>query len=119
MIAYPPCSVLRPPRRSPLPSLALASIRFSVFLSPAGPCRRLVDAVGGSRLQKILQSIEGPVAKIIAVIIIIVDRPDPRVRRYVRRLSPADPDRVRPVDRLRERRASSCRSSRFGGGALI
>ena len=29
------------------------------------------------------------------------DRPDARLRRHVRRLPPADPDRLRPVDRLR------------------
>ena len=36
------------------------------------PCGRLLDAVGSSRCRQILESIEGPVAKIIAVIIIIV-----------------------------------------------
>jgi type IV secretion system protein TrbD len=52
-------------------------------------------------LNSILQSVQGPVAKIISVIINHRDRPDARLRRHVRRLPPADPDRVRPVDRLR------------------
>ena len=52
-------------------------------------------------LNQILQSVEGPVAKILAVIIIIVTGSDARVRRHVGRFPPADPDRVRPVDRVR------------------
>ena len=52
-------------------------------------------------LQSILESIEGPVAKIIAVHHHHRHRPDAGVRRYVGRRPPADPDRVRPVDRLR------------------
>jgi type IV secretory pathway TrbD component len=51
-------------------------------------------------LQSILESIEGPVAKIVAVIIIIVTGLSLAFGRHVGRLSPADPDRVRPLDRL-------------------
>jgi type IV secretory pathway VirB2 component (pilin)/type IV secretory pathway TrbD component len=51
-------------------------------------------------LQSILESIEGPVAKIIAVIIIIVTGLTLAFG-DTRRLPPADPDRVRPVDRVR------------------
>ena len=61
-------------------------------------------------LQQILQSIEGPVAKIVAVIIIIVTGLTLAFG-DTRRLPPADPDRVRPVDRVRRVSSSSCRSS--------
>jgi hypothetical protein len=69
-------------------------------------------------LQSILESIEGPVAKIIAVIIIIVTGLTPGVRRYVGRLPPADPDRVRPVDRVRGQLVLPV-VLQFGGGALV
>jgi type IV secretory pathway TrbD component len=52
-------------------------------------------------LQRILDSVEGPVAKIVAVIIIVVTGLHARLRRLVRRLPPADPDRFRPLDCLR------------------
>jgi hypothetical protein len=65
----------------------------------ARPCLRLVHAVG-TPLQQILQSIEGPVAKIIAVIIIITTGLTLAFG-DTSAASAADPDRVRPVDRLR------------------
>ena len=40
-------------------------------------------------LQRILESIEGPVAKVIAVVIIIIDGPEPLLRRHGRRPSGA------------------------------
>ena len=52
-------------------------------------------------LQQILDSVQGPVAKIVAVIIIIMTGLDARLRRDRGRISPADPDRLRPLDRLR------------------
>jgi type IV secretion system protein VirB3 len=52
-------------------------------------------------LNQILQSVEGPVAKIIAVIIIIVTGLSLAFRRYVRRFPQVDPDRIRPVHRVR------------------
>ena len=64
-------------------------------LPPAPTCR------GSSRSNQILHSIEGPVAKIIAVIIIIVTGLSLAFGDTVRRLPPADPDRLRPVDRVR------------------
>ena len=52
-------------------------------------------------LNQILQSVEGPVAKIIAVIIIIVTGLTLAFGDSSGGFSPVDPDRVRPVDRLR------------------
>ena len=52
-------------------------------------------------LNQILQSIQGPVAKIISVIIIIVTGLTLAFGDTLGRLSPADPDRLRSVDRLR------------------
>ena len=52
-------------------------------------------------LTQILNSIQGPVAKVLSVIVIIITGPDARVRRNVRRLSAADPDRLRTQHRLR------------------
>ena len=52
-------------------------------------------------LNQILQSVEGPVAKILAVIIIIVTGSLARIWRHLRGFPPADPDRVRSVDRVR------------------
>ena len=79
-----------------LPSLSLhCSPRARPPMPPARPCR------GSSRCNQILQSIEGPVAKIIAVIIIIVTGLTLAFGDTLGRLPPPDPDRVRPVDRLR------------------
>jgi type IV secretion system protein TrbD len=50
-------------------------------------------------LNQILQSVEGPVAKILAVIIIIVTGLTLALR-YLRRLPSPDPDRLRIVDRV-------------------
>ncbi|VFT45048.1 conjugal transfer protein [Pseudomonas aeruginosa] len=52
-------------------------------------------------LQSILESIQGPVARIVAVIIIIATGFGAGLWRYVRRFSQADPDRLRPDHRLR------------------
>ena len=52
-------------------------------------------------LNSILESVQGPVAKIISVIIITVTGLTLAFGDTSRRLPPADPDRVRPVDRLR------------------
>ena len=52
-------------------------------------------------LNSILESVQGPVAKIISVIIITVTGLTLAFGDTSRRLSPPDPDRVRPVDRLR------------------
>ena len=52
-------------------------------------------------LQSVLDSIQGPVARIIAVIIIIATGLDAGLRRHQRRLPQAGADRVRSVDRVR------------------
>ena len=52
-------------------------------------------------LNSILESVQGPVAKIISVIIITVTGLTLAFGDTSRRLPPADPDRLRPVDRLR------------------
>ena len=52
-------------------------------------------------LQQVLESVQGPVAKIVAVIIIIVTGLTLAFGETSRRLPQADPDRVRPVDRVR------------------
>ena len=52
-------------------------------------------------LNSILESVQGPVAKIISVIIITVTGLTLAFGDTIGRLPPADPDRVRPVDRLR------------------
>jgi hypothetical protein len=59
----------------------------------------------------------GPVAKIIAVIIIIVTGLTLAFGDTSGGARQADPDRVRPVDRVR--RVELLPSSRFGGGALV
>ena len=61
---------------------------------------RLRHAVGGAA-PAMLESVQGPVAKIVAVIIIIVTGLTLAFGDIGGRLSAADPDRVRPLDRLR------------------
>ena len=52
-------------------------------------------------LNQILESIQGPVAKVVSVIVIIVTGLTLAFWGDLGRLSAADPDRVRPFDRLR------------------
>ncbi len=73
---------------------------YSLVISPAA------HAAGSNMpweqpLNQILQSVEGPVAKIIAVIIIIVTGLSLAFGDTSGRLSAPDPDRVRSVDRVR------------------
>jgi hypothetical protein len=70
-------------------------------------------------LQAILQSIEGPVAKIIAVIIIIVTGLTLAFGDTSPAASAPDPDRLRSVDRLRRSSSFFLSFFSFGGGALI
>jgi len=65
------------------------------------PARAAGSNILEQPLNQILQSVEGPVAKIIAVIIIVVTGLTARVRGFVRWFPPVDPDRVRSVDRIR------------------
>jgi P-type conjugative transfer ATPase TrbB len=78
------------------------------WLSPRCCCAIAIPAhAAGSNmpweapLQSVLESIQGPVARIIAVIVIITTGPDAGLRRHQRRLSQAGADRLRPVDRVR------------------
>jgi type IV secretory pathway VirB2 component (pilin) len=100
-----------------MPSTATATVVIS-HARAGRPCVRLVDAVG-SAAAAILQSIEGPVAKIIAVIIIIVTGLTLAFGDTSRAASAADPDRVRPVDRLRRQSSFFLSFFSFGGGALV
>ena len=52
-------------------------------------------------LTQILDSIQGPVAKVVSVIVIITTGPDAGLRRDLRWVPPADPDRLRPQHRFR------------------
>ena len=52
-------------------------------------------------LQQILDSVQGPVAKIVAVIIIITTGLTLAFGETSGGFPPADPDRLRPLDRLR------------------
>ena len=86
-------------------SFARADCRIAVSacalsaIAPAGLPARACP--GKQPLQQVLESVQGPVAKIIAVIIIIVTGLTLAFGETAGRLSPADPDRLRPVDRLR------------------
>ena len=101
---YPPqCST--PLRRMTMRRTIAVSRRRHSLAACSLACRCGHAAAGTGMpweqpLQQILDSVQGPVAKIMAVIVIIVTGLT-CLRRDRRRLSPADPDRVRPLDRVR------------------
>ncbi len=107
------------PSRPPSPRDFVAITVISLAFAPAA------YASGSSMpwetpLNSILQSVQGPVAKIISVIIITVTGlTPPPSGGHVRRFPPADPNRVRAVDRLPPHPASSSLSFPSRRGAAL
>ena len=60
-----------------------------------------VPACPGRRRSTDFGLVQGPVAKVISVIVIVITGVDIGLRRYQWRISPSHPDRVRPQHRLR------------------